>query len=109
ERVLVYGLEFFAVEYFSREDGYYNTLIVTRLSDWTAYQVYCCAQVYSNTDDDTNNQNLLEGIDVTRLPQAYSIFQLITSGSPAQLRVGFWTLCDWYGYDVKVNPVNFPL
>lgn len=106
QRVLMYGSEFFAVEYFSREDGYYNTLIVTRVSEWNAYQTYCATQVFS---PDVTLQNFDEGLDVTRMPQAASIFQLITSGSPAQLRVAFWVMAKWFRFKCSEYPISFPM
>jgi hypothetical protein len=98
EEVLIYGTEFFAVEYFSREDGHYNTLIITRSSDWQAYQVYCCISVFQKTNE-ILTQNRAEGTDIICMSQASTLFQLITSGCASQLRVAFWALGRWYGLE----------
>ncbi len=101
ERVLWYGAEFFAVEYFSKEESHYNTLIITRACDWNAFQTYTCLEVFSPSQTDKNTQ---EGISVTRFPQASSVFQLISSGAPSQLRVAFWILGKWYGLNMRDYP-----
>lgn len=85
--------EFFATSYFSQADRAYNTLIITDATCWNAYQTYCCMQMFTGAGDD-----LFPAREETvRMPQAPTIFQLITSGSDSQLRVGFWALCLWYG------------
>lgn len=94
---------FHMVTYLSDADNHYNTLLVCSADLWSAYQAYSAMEALDNGQFSEDNR------DVTRLPFAPLLFQLLTDESTERdydgLRVALAVLGQWMGIGTP-PPVN---
>lgn len=93
---------FFVATYFSNTDDCYNTLLVLPSNLWSAYQAFSSMHFLGNTTK-------IEGRDISRMPFAPLLFQLLTaSGHGADIDsvfVAYSLLSKWLGLG-EIDPVT---
>lgn len=93
---------FYLVTYLSDTDNHYNTLVVAPSNAWAAYQSYSIMRSLLSKVE-------TEGRDITRLPFAPLLFQLLTTSGAsldaAGMRVAYSILGTWFGLG-DLDPID---